>query len=173
MDYTYFEQLEKNLELQASAFLMQKETRNLESQIRTEVIQYEISERLRFNLGNDISFTIKEIGNIVGILKEVNNDHFVTNSFNVDTIYSIAKILSFDNLALSTQKPNNLESKWTLASALRSLMMNKTAIKLVLEGNQIFSGLVVSILKDHFDIKCGKVIKSLSYSDIVSVRSQV
>ncbi len=173
MDYTYFEQLEKNLELQASGFLMQKETRNLESQIRTEVVQYELSERLRFNLGSEISFIAKELGNIVGVLEEVNTDHFVTKSFNINTIYSMAKVISFDTLALSTRKPNNLESKWNLASALRSLMITKIGIKLVLEGNQVFSGIVVSILKDHFDVKCGQVIKSISYVNIISVSSQI
>jgi len=54
----YLFELERNLELQASGFLMQKDSLLLQSQIRTEQFQIGLFDRVRAKLNQEICVQI-------------------------------------------------------------------------------------------------------------------
>lgn len=71
----YLFELERNLELQASGFLMQKDSLLLQSQLRTEYFQIKMLDRIRAMQNTDIILDVLDLGNIKDILKEVASDH--------------------------------------------------------------------------------------------------
>ena len=75
MKEKYLFELERNLELQASGFLMQKDNLLLQSQLRTEHFQIKMLDRIRAMQNNELILDVLDLGNIKGILKEVASDH--------------------------------------------------------------------------------------------------
>ena len=64
----YLFELERNLELQAAGFLMQKESILLQSQIRTEQFQINLFDRLRSVISKEVCIEINELKTITGKL---------------------------------------------------------------------------------------------------------
>ena len=75
MNDNYLFELERNLELQASSFLMQKDGFSLQSQIRTEHFQQSLFDRLRTKVNGEIAIEVKSRDNFTGILLEIAADH--------------------------------------------------------------------------------------------------
>ena len=75
MNDNYLFELERNLELQAASFLMQKDSISLQSQIRTERFQQTLFDRLRAKVNQVITIEIKAIEVFTGILLEVVAGH--------------------------------------------------------------------------------------------------
>ena len=167
MNDNYLYELERNLELQAASFLMQKDGALLQSQIRTEHFQISLFDRLRAKANQTLTIEIRSLGNFTGILLEIAADHICLEIGEKEMIipnWSMQAINGLDNKSI---QPTILQSKWNFQSFLRSNQMEQNQIAVHLEGNKVKSGKIISVYLDHFDLSCSNSVVSIFNQNIL------
>ena len=129
MKEKYLFELERNLELQASGFLMQKDNLLLQSQLRTEHFQIKMLDRIRAMQNNELILDVLDLGNIKGILKEVASDHICLEVGQKEIIIPTWSIQWSKSLIKMSKSATMLQSKWNLQSLLRSVLIEKLDIQ--------------------------------------------
>lgn len=148
----YLYEMERNLELQAAGFLLQKESLLLKSQIRAEQIQQSVLDRLRALINKQLTIIISNSQPITGILKEVAADHICLENSHREIIIPITSISLIKDLTRSTQTASVIQSKWNMNSLLRSFQLEQKNILISLTGNDFHKGCINSVYQDHFDL---------------------
>jgi hypothetical protein len=148
----YLYELEKNLELQATSFLLQKESNLLQSQIRMEQFQIQLLDRIRAKTNKTISIEVKDKQQFTGILREVASDHICLEIGFKEFIIPIWAITAVKELENKSQKASILQSKWNFQSSLRSIMIEEVVATSYCLDSKIFSGKITAVYLDHFEI---------------------
>jgi hypothetical protein len=151
MNQQYLFELERNLELQASGFLLQKQAHQLKSQIRTESFQINILDRLRININKVVEMKLISNEIISGKLIEVASDHLCLENNLKEIVIPLVSVLQFNYLSTETKPATMIQAKWNLQSCLRSLMIEKQLVVLKTLNQSCISGKVNGVFKDHFD----------------------
>jgi hypothetical protein len=163
----YLFELERNLELQATSFLMQKDSLSLQSQIRTEHFQLTLFDRLRANVNNELTIEVRSLGNYTGVLLEIAADHICLEIGAKELIIPNWSIQAIKDLGNKSIQPTILQSKWNFQSFLRSSQLEQNQITSHLEGNKVFSGRIIGVYLDHFDLNCSNSIISIFNQKII------
>jgi hypothetical protein len=163
----YLFELERNLELQASGFLMQKESSLLQSQIRTEHFQISLLDRLRNQVNQEISIDIKGLNTFTGTLKEIASDHICLEVGEKEYAFPVEVIQFIKNVSHKSQLATLLQSKWNFQSYLRSALIEKKQISIYLIQAKIVSGTVSAVYQDHFDLKLDNSILSIFNGSVI------
>jgi molybdopterin-binding protein len=150
----YLFELERNLELQASSFLMQKDGFSVQSQIRTEHFQQTLFDRLRTKVNSEITIEVKSRDNFTGILLEIASDHICLEIGEKELAIPNWSIQAIKDLGNKSIPPTILQSKWNFQSLLRSNQMEHNQIAVHLESKKIISGKILGVYLDHFDLSC-------------------
>lgn len=166
MNDNYLFELERNLELQAASFLMQKDSISLQSQIRTERFQQTLFDRLRAKVNQVITIEVKAIEVFTGILLEVAADHICLETGEKELMIPNWSIEAIRDLGTKSIKPSILQSKWNFQSFLRSNLLEQNQIAVYLESKRVISGKVISVYLDHFDISCAGSLISIFNSSV-------
>lgn len=169
MNDNYLYELERNLELQAASFLMQKESALLQSQIRTEHFQQSLFDKLRAKANQTISIDIKSLGNFTGILLEIAADHVCLEIGENESIFPIWSIQAIKDLGNKSIQPTILQSKWNFQSFLRSNHLEQNQIVVHLEAKKVISGKISGVYLDHFDLSCPNSIFSIINQNILFI----
>lgn len=162
----YLFELERNLELQASGFLMQKDNLLLQSQLRTEHFQIKMLDRIRAMQNNDVILDVLDLGNIKGIIKEVASDHICLEVGQKEIIIPIWSIQWSKSLIKTSKNATMLQSKWNLQSLLRSVLIEKLDIIVCLRKDNLLNGQITNVYLDHFDMVSEKNIYSIQFSTV-------
>jgi len=165
----YLYELERNLELQAASFLMQKESALLQSQIRTEHFQQSLFDRLRTKANQIISIDVRSLGNFTGILLEIAADHVCLEIGENESIFPIWSIQAIKDLGNKSIQPTILQSKWNFQSFLRSNHLEQNQIVVHLEAKKVISGKISGVYLDHFDLSCPNSIFSIFNQNILFI----
>ncbi len=166
MKEKYLFELERNLELQASGFLMQKDNLLLQSQLRTEHFQIKMLDRIRTMQNNELILDVLDLGNIKGILKEVASDHICLEVGQKEIIIPIWSIQWSRSLIKTSKNATMLQSKWNLQSLLRSVLIEKLDIIVCLRKDNLLNGQITNVYLDHFDMLSEKNIYSIQFSTV-------
>lgn len=166
MKEKYLFELERNLELQASGFLMQKDNLLLQSQLRTEHFQIKMLDRIRAMQNNELILDVLDLGNIKGILKEVASDHICLEVGQKEIIIPIWSIQWSRSLIKTSKNATMLQSKWNLQSLLRSVLIEKLDIIVCLRKDNLLNGQITNVYLDHFDMISEKNIYSIQFSTV-------
>ena len=148
----YLFELERNLELQAAGFLMQKESILLQSQIRTEQFQINLFDRLRSVISKEVCIEINELKTIIGKLCEVASDHICVELGQKELTFPVQSIQAIRNLGNRTKSASVLQSKWNFQSFLRSNLIEKKQVAICIGKSNILSGTISAVYLDHFDL---------------------
>ena len=148
----YLFELERNLELQAAGFLMQKESILLQSQIRTEQFQINLFDRLRSDISKEVCIEINELKTITGKLCEVASDHICVELGQKELTFPVQSIQAIRNLGNRTKSASVLQSKWNFQSFLRSNLIDKKQVAICIGKSNILSGTISAVYLDHFDL---------------------
>ena len=148
----YLFELERNLELQAAGFLMQKESILLQSQIRTEQFQINLFDRLRSDISKEVCIEINELKTITGKLCEVASDHICIELGQKELTFPVQSIQAIRNLGNRTKSASVLQSKWNFQSFLRSNLIEKKQVAICIGKSNILSGTISAVYLDHFDL---------------------
>jgi hypothetical protein len=162
----YLFELERNLELQASGFLMQKDSLLLQSQLRTEHFQIKMLDRIRAMQNNELILDVLDLGNIKGILKEVASDHICLEVGQKEIIIPIWSIQWGKSLIKTSKNATMLQSKWNLQSLLRSALIEKLDIIVCLRKDNLLNGQITNVYLDHFDMVSEKNTYSIQFSTV-------
>ncbi len=149
----YLFELERNLELQASGFLMQKDSLLLQSQIRTEQFQIGLFDRLRAKLNQEICVQILEGPQIIGKALEVAFDHLCVQVGIKEFAIPIWSIGFVKGLTNKTRQATILQSKWNISSYLRSNLIEKNQLSVNIGKSIILTGKVEGVFQDNFDLQ--------------------
>lgn len=166
MKEKYLFELERNLELQASGFLMQKDNLLLQSQLRTEYFQIKMLDRIRAMQNNELILDVLDLGNIKGILKEVASDHICLEVGQKEIIIPTWSIQWSRSLIKTSKSATMLQSKWNLQSLLRSVLIEKLDIIVCLRKDNLLNGQITTVYLDHFDMISEKNIYSIQFSTV-------
>lgn len=166
MKEKYLFELERNLELQASGFLMQKDNLLLQSQLRTEYFQIKMLDRIRAMQNNELILDVLDLGNIKGILKEVASDHICLEVGQKEIIIPTWSIQWSRSLIKTSKSATMLQSKWNLQSLLRSVLIEKLDIIVCLRKDNLLNGQITNVYLDHFDMISEKNIYSIQFSTV-------
>ena len=166
MKEKYLFELERNLELQASGFLMQKDNLLLQSQLRTEHFQIKMLDRIRAMQNNELILDVLDLGNIKGILKEVASDHICLEVGQKEIIIPTWSIQWSRSLIKTSKSATMLQSKWNLQSLLRSVLIEKLDIIVCLRKDNLLNGQITNVYLDHFDMISEKNIYSIQFSTV-------
>jgi hypothetical protein len=162
----YLFELERNLELQASGFLMQKDNLLLQSQLRTEHFQIKMLDRIRAMQNNELILDVLDLGNIKGIVKEVASDHICLEVGQKEIIIPTWSIQWSRSLIKTSKSATMLQSKWNLQSLLRSVLIEKLDIIVCLRKDNLLNGQITNVYLDHFDMISEKNIYSIQFSTV-------
>ena len=162
----YLFELERNLELQASGFLMQKDSLLLQSQLRTEHFQIKMLDRIRAMQNNELILDVLDLGNIKGILKEVASDHICLEVGQKEIIIPIWSIQWGKSLLKTSKNATMLQSKWNLQSLLRSALIEKLDIIVCLRKDNLLNGQITNVYLDHFEMISEKNPYSIQFSTV-------
>jgi molybdopterin-binding protein len=163
----YLFELERNLELQASGFLMQKDSHLLQSQIRTEQFQIGLFDRVRAQVNQEISVQISDGTKISGKVLEVASDHLCLQVGMREFAIPIWAVTYVNRLTNKTRQASILQSKWTLSSYLRSSLIEKNQLSINLGKSITLNGKVVGVFQDNFDIQNDESKYSIPISRIM------
>lgn len=166
MKEKYLFELERNLELQASGFLMQKDNLLLQSQLRTEHFQIKMLDRIRAMQNNELILDVLDLGNIKGIVKEVASDHICLEVGQKEIIIPTWSIQWSRSLIKTSKSATMLQSKWNLQSLLRSVLIEKLDIIVCLRKDNLLNGQITNVYLDHFDMISEKNIYSIQFSTV-------
>lgn len=148
----YLFELERNLELQAAGFLMQKESILLQSQIRIEQFQINLFDRLRSDISKEVCIEINELNTITGKLCEVASDHICIELDQKELTFPVQSIQAIRNLGNRTKSASVLQSKWNFQSFLRSNLIEKKQVAICIGKSNVLSGTISAVYLDHFDL---------------------
>jgi len=165
----YLFELERNLELQATSFLMQKDSLSLQSQIRTENFQQALFDRLRTKENKELSIEIRSLGNLTGILLEIAADHICLEMGEKEIIIPNWSIQAIKDLGNKSIQPTILQSKWNFQSFLRSNQLEQNQIVVHLEKNKAIGGIINGVYLDHFDLSCINSIVSINNLNLIYI----
>jgi hypothetical protein len=165
----YLFELERNLELQASSFLMQKDGFSVQSQIRTEHFQQNLFDRLRTKVNSEITIEVKSRDNFTGILLEIASDHICLEIGEKELAIPNWSIQSIKDLGRKSIPPTFLQSKWNFQSFLRSNQMEQNQIAVHLESKKVISGKILGVYLDHFDLGCNNSVISFFNQNVAYV----
>jgi len=165
----YLFELERNLELQASSFLMQKDGFSLQSQIRTEHFQQNLFDRLRTKAYSEITIEVKSRDNFTGILLEIASDHICLEIGEKELAIPNWSIQSIKDLGRKSIPPTILQSKWNFQSFLRSNQMEQNQIAVHLESKKVISGKILGVYLDHFDLSCNNSVISFFNQNVTYI----
>ena len=165
----YLFELERNLELQATSFLMQKDNLSLQSQIRTEHFQQTLFDRLRTKANKELTIEVRLLANLTGILLEIAADHICLEIGEKEIIIPNWSIQAIKDLGNKSIQPTILQSKWNLQSFLRSNQLEQNQIVVHLESNKAISGRIIGVYLDHFDLSCTNSVISINNSNLVYI----
>ena len=166
MKEKYLFELERNLELQASGFLMQKDNLLLQSQLRTEHFQIKMLDRIRAMQNNELILDVLDLGNIKGIVKEVASDHICLEVGQKEIIIPTWSIQWSRSLIKTSKSATMLQSKLNLQSLLRSVLIEKLDIIVCLRKDNLLNGQITNVYFDHFDMLSEKNIYSIQFSTV-------
>ena len=166
MKEKYLFELERNLELQASGFLFQKDNLLLQSQLRTEHFQIKMLDRIRAMQNNELILDVLDLGNIKGIVKEVASDHICLEVGQKEIIIPTWSIQWSRSLIKTSKSATMLQSKWNLQSLLRSVLIEKLDIIVCLRKDNLLNGQITNVYLDHFDMISEKNIYSIQFSTV-------
>jgi len=165
----YLFELERNLELQATSFLMQKDNLSLQSQIRTEHFQQTLFDRLRTKANKELTIEVRLLANLTGILLEIAADHICLEIGEKEIIIPNWSIQAIKDLGNKSIQPTILQSKWNLQSFLRSNQLEQNQIVVHLESNKAISGRIIGVYLDHFDLSCTNSVISINNSNLIYI----
>ena len=169
MNDNYLFELERNLELQASSFLMQKDGFSVQSQIRTENFQQNLFDRLRTKVNSEITIEVKSRDNFTGILLEIASDHICLEIGEKELAIPNWSIQAIKDLGRKSIPPTFLQSKWNFQSFLRSNQMEQNQIAVHLESKKVISGKILGVYLDHFDLGCNNSVISFFNQNVAYV----
>lgn len=169
MNEKYLFELERNLEIQASGFLMKKDSLLLQSQIRTEQFQISLLDRLRSMLNSQVAIDISQIGISQGILREVASDHICLETEHKEIVIQANCIDYIINLNKHSKPPTMMQSKWNLQSFLRSALIERHQILVCLSKKNLISGQIVSVFLDHFDVLNHQFQYAIPFSKVIYI----
>lgn len=169
MNDNYLFELERNLELQATSFLMQKDSFSIQSQIRTEHFQLALLDRLRAKANNEITIEVKFLGSVTGILLEIVADHICLKIGDKELAIPIWSMQSIKDLGNKSMLPTILQSKWNFQSFLRSSQMEQIQIAVYLESKKVIPGKIIGVYLDHFDLSCDNSVVSFLNQNIIYI----
>ena len=169
MNYNYLFELERNLELQASSFLMQKDGFSVQSQIRTEHFQQNLFDRLRTKVNSEITIEVKSRDNFTGILLEIASDHICLEIGEKELAIPNWSIQAIKDLGRKSIPPTFLQSKWNFQSFLRSNQMEQNQIAVHLESKKVISGKILGVYLDHFDLSCNNSVISFFNQNVTHI----
>jgi hypothetical protein len=165
----YLFELERNLELQASSFLMQKDSFSIQSQIRTEHFQQTLFDRLRAKANSVITIEVRFLDNFTGILLEIAADHVCLEIGEKELAIPNWSIQAIKDLGNKSIQPTMLQSKWNFQSLLRSNQMEQNPIVVYLEGNKVIAGKILGVYLDHFDLGCNNSVISIFNQNVLYI----
>lgn len=165
----YLFELERNLELQATSFLMQKDGFSVQSQIRTEHFQQNLFDRLRTKVNSEITIEVKSRDNFTGILLEIASDHICLEIGEKELAIPNWSIQAIKDLGRKSTPPTFLQSKWNFQSFLRSNQMEQNQIAVHLESKKVISGKILGVYLDHFDLGCNNSVISFFNQNVAYV----
>jgi len=165
----YLFELERNLELQATSFLMQKDSLSLQSQIRTEHFQQTLFDRLRTKANKELTIEVRLLANFTGILLEIAADHICLEMGEKEIIIPNWSIQAIKDLGSKSIQPTILQSKWNFQSFLRSNQLEQNQIVVHLESNKAISGRIIGVYLDHFDLSCTNSVISINNSNLIYI----
>ena len=165
----YLFELERNLELQATSFLMQKDSLSLQSQIRTAHFQQTLFDRLRTKANKELTIEVRLLANFTGILLEIAADHICLEMGEKEIIIPNWSIQAIKDLGSKSIQPTILQSKWNLQSFLRSNQLEQNQIVVHLESNKAISGRIIGVYLDHFDLSCTNSVISINNSNLIYI----
>ncbi len=169
MNDNYLFELERNLELQASSFLMQKDGFSVQSQIRTEHFQQNLFDRLRTKANSEITIEVKSRDNFTGILLEIASDHICLEIGEKELAIPNWSIQAIKDLGNKSIQPTILQSKWNFQSFLRSNQLEQNQIVVHLEKNKAIGGIINGVYLDHFDLSCINSIVSINNLNLIYI----
>ena len=169
MNDNYLFELERNLELQANSFLMQKDGFSVQSQIRTEHFQQNLFDRLRTKVNSEITIEVKSRDNFTGILLEIASDHICLEIGEKELAIPNWSIQAIKDLGRKSTPPTILQSKWNFQSFLRSNQMEQNQIAVHLESKKVISGKILGVYLDHFDLGCNNSVISFFNQNVAYV----
>lgn len=169
MNDNYLFELERNLELQATSFLMQKDGFSVQSQIRTEHFQQNLFDRLRTKVNSEITIEVKSRDNFTGTLLEIASDHICLEIGEKELAIPNWSIQAIKDLGRKSTPPTILQSKWNFQSFLRSNQMEQNQIAVHLESKKVISGKILGVYLDHFDLSCNNSVISLFNQNVAYV----
>ena len=169
MNYKYLKDLERNLEIQAHSYLLQKEDVLFESQTRTELNQVCLVNRLKPHIGQIKKFYLADMNFYAKIL-EVCTDHIVVEESNFNYLIKINQILGVNNLDLINSKLAKFEEKWNFKSNLRKLMIEKKSLNIRTVNQKHFTGKLSNFFSDHIDLSTNSEILTLQIDAIQWVK---
>lgn len=173
MKENYLFELERNLELQASGFLMQKDSHLLQSQIRTEQFQIRLFDRIRAQVNQEIQVQISDGTRILGKVLEVASDHLCLQVGMKEFTIPIWSVTYVNKLTNKTRQASILQSKWTFSSYLRSNLIEKNQLVVNLGELIIINGKVVGVFQDNFDIQNAETKYSIPISKIMFITKDI
>ena len=169
MNDNYLFELERNLELQATSFLMQKDGFSVQSQIRTEHFQQKLFDRLRTKVNSEITIEVKSRDNFTGTLLEIASDHICLEIGEKELAIPNWSIQAIKDLGRKSTPPTFLQSKWNFQSFLRSNQMEQNQIAVHLESKKVISGKILGVYFDHFDLGCNNSVISFFNQNVAYV----
>ena len=169
MNDNYLFELERNLELQATSFLMQKDSFSIQSQIRTEHFQQTLLDRLRAKANNELTIEVKFLGSVTGILLEIAADHICLKIGDKELAIPIWAIQSIKDLGNKSIPPTILQSKWNFQSFLRSSQIEQIQIAVHFESKNVIPGKIIGVYLDHFDISYDNSMISILNQNVIYI----
>lgn len=151
MNFKYLNELERNLEIQAHSFLLQKEDSLFESQTRTEFNQILLVNRLKSQIGKFTKVYLTDLS-LFGEIIEISMDHLVVEENEFRYLIKMNQILYLENLTNWNCNLTRFEEKWNFKSSLRDLLLKKTIIQIKITNGQILHGYINNCFNDHFDL---------------------
>jgi len=151
MNFKYLNELERNLEIQAHSFLLQKEDSLFESQTRTEFNQILLVNRLKSQIGKFTKVYLSDLS-LFGEIIEISMDHLVVEENDFRYLIKMNQILYLENLTNWNCKLTRFEEKWNFKSSLRDLLLKKTIFQIKITNGQILHGYINNCFNDHFDL---------------------
>ncbi|MEY2777940.1 MAG: hypothetical protein RL008_36 [Actinomycetota bacterium] len=173
MNENYLFELERNLELQASGFLIQKDSHLLQSQIRTEQFQIGLFDRVRAKLNQDIYIQLFEGPQIKGKVLEVALDHLCLQIGMKEFAIPIWSIAYVSGLTNKTNQATILQSKWKISSYLRSNLIEKNYLAVNISKSLILTGKVTGVFQDNFDLQNIEEKYSIPFSRVIYMSKDV
>jgi len=165
MNFKYLNELERNLEIQAHSYLLQKDDALFESQTRVELNQVCLVSRLKSHVGLFKKFFLSDL-NLFAKIIEIGLEYVLVEEHGFKYLIKVNQILGVSNLSCINSKLSRFEEKWNFKSCLRDLMLRKIQVQIKLVNQQYFQGTLNNLFKDHFDLLTNKEIISLNLDSI-------